>query len=63
MLIINRKTNETVEKMLRRYKRKHRKIKLMRQLRNRKHYTKPSVERRKEIIKAKYSLRKIKDLE
>lgn len=62
MIIINRKEQETIERMLRRYKRKHREIKLMREMRGRKHYIKPSVERRKEIIKAVYSLKKMEQL-
>ena len=63
MLIINRKDNERIDKMLRRYKRKHRSTKLLKQLRNRRHFVKPSVQRRKEIIKAIYSLKKLDALE
>jgi len=62
MIIINRKEDERIDRMLRRYKRKHREVKLMRQLRKRKYYTKPSVERRKEIIKAIYTLKKIDEM-
>jgi len=59
MIIIKRKDGETIDRALRRYKRKHREVKLMKELRRRKNYVKPSVERRKEIIKAVYSLKKL----
>ena len=59
MLIINRKDGETIDKALRRYKRKHREVQQMKELRRRKHYVKPSIKRRTEIIKAVYSLKKL----
>lgn len=43
-----------IEKALKKYKRKFDKLKVMRQLRNRKEFEKPSVKRRNQIIKAKY---------
>ena len=52
MLIIERNDNETIDRVLRRYKRKHRETKLRQELQNRKYFTKPSVKRRKEILKA-----------
>ena len=61
MLIINRKEGDNVEKMLRRYRRKHRSTKLIRELRRRQHFTKPSVKRRFEILKAKYVADKEKE--
>ena len=54
MLIINLKDGEGIDKALKRYKRKHRQVKLMKELRRRKHFTKPSVKRRTEIINAEY---------
>ena len=54
MLIINRKEGESIERLIRKYKRKHRATKIMREVRQRKEYTKPSVKRRKEILKAAY---------
>ena len=63
MIIIKRKDGETIDRALRRYKRKHREIKLMKELRRRKNYVKPSVERRKEIIKAVYSLKKLQAMD
>ena len=62
MIIINRKEDERIDRMLRRYKRKHREVKQMKELRRRKYYIKPSVLRRKEIIKAIYSLKKVEEL-
>lgn len=60
MLIINVKDGESIDRALKRYKRKHRNVGVIKQLRKRKEFTKPSIERRKEILKAKY--RKEKDL-
>ncbi len=54
MLIIEVKDGESIDRALKRYKRKHQSTKLMRQLRRRKHFTKPSVERRTEVLKASY---------
>ena len=54
MLIIERKDGESIDRMLKRYKRKHRKVKLRNELRNRKHFTKKSVLRRTEIKDAVY---------
>jgi len=61
MLIINVKDGETIDKALRRYKRKHRSTKLMQELRRRKEYVKPSVKRRNEVIKAVYSKKKLNE--
>lgn len=58
MLIIERRDNETIDQALRRYKRKHRNVKLRQELRDRQHYTKPSVKRRNEILSASYRLKK-----
>ena len=62
MLIIERKEGEIIDRTLKRYKRKHRDTKLRRELRNRKEYTKPSVRRRNEILKAIYSKKKLESL-
>jgi small subunit ribosomal protein S21 len=58
MIIIDRKDEENVDRMIRRYRRKHRDTQLLRQLRSRKEFTKPSVKRRKEILKAIYKREK-----
>lgn len=58
MLVINIKDGESIDKALRRYKNKHKKVQLTKELRKRKHFTKPSVERRVEILKAEYKAEK-----
>lgn len=58
MLIIDVKDGESIDRALKRYKRKHQRTGLMKEIRNRKEFTKPSVERRKEILNAKYRLEK-----
>ena len=55
MLIIERRDEESIDRMLKRYKRKHRDTQVIKQLRARKHFVKPSVRRRNEILKARYS--------
>ncbi|TXB69414.1 30S ribosomal protein S21 [Phaeodactylibacter luteus] len=60
MLIIEVKNGENIDRALKRYKRKHRKVGVLQELRSRKHFTKPSVERRKEVMKAAYKLQKQK---
>ncbi|MEO1263727.1 MAG: 30S ribosomal protein S21 [Bacteroidota bacterium] len=62
MIIIERKTGETIDKALRRYRRKHRDTKLRRELRARKQFVKPSVKRRHEILKAAYKERKQREM-
>ena len=54
MLIIEIKEGEPIEKALKRYKKKYEKAGVLRQLRKRKNFTKPSVLRREEIKKAAY---------
>lgn len=54
MLIINVKEGESIERALKKYKKKYDRTKVIRELRSRQQFTKPSVERRAEIIKAKY---------
>lgn len=58
MLIINIKDDETIDRALKRYKRKFQSVGLVKELRRRKHFVKPSVERRNEIISASYRLEK-----
>jgi len=58
MIIIEVKEGESIDRALRRYKRKHRNVKLRRELMDRKYYTKPSVERRNEVLNAAYRLKK-----
>ena len=58
MLIIEVKSSEGIERALRRYRRKHRDTKLRNELRERKQFTKPSVKRRHEVLKAIYKQKK-----
>ena len=54
MLKIIIKEGESIDRALKRYKRKHRNIKVMQNLREGQFFTKPSVKRRREIQKASY---------
>lgn len=54
MLQIQVKEGESIERALKRYKKKFDRTKVLRDLRSRKQYTKPSVVRRQQIIKATY---------
>lgn len=54
MLIIDVKENETIDKALRRYKKKFERAGTLKEIRRRKHFTKPSVQRRAEVLKAIY---------
>lgn len=54
MLIINIKDEESIDRALKRYKRKFQKTGLLKEIRNRKNFTKPSVERRNQILNAVY---------
>ncbi|MEE9437805.1 MAG: 30S ribosomal protein S21 [Saprospiraceae bacterium] len=58
MIIIHVKDEESIDRALKRYKRKHRDVGTIKQLRKRKHYLKPSVVRRGEVLSAAYRLKK-----
>lgn len=62
MLIITIKEGENIDRALKRYKRKHRNVQLMKNIRENKHFTKKSVKRRAEIKKAAY-IQKLRDQE
>jgi small subunit ribosomal protein S21 len=57
MLIIDSKDCENIDKALKKYKKKFEKAKILVQLRERQSYTKPSVKRRGEVLKAIYKLK------
>lgn len=57
MLIINIKENESIDKALKRFKKKFEKTGVLRQLRSRTAFQKPSIKRRTEVIKASYKER------
>ncbi len=54
MLIIDSKDCENIDKALKKYKKKFERAKILIQLRERQAYTKPSVKRRSEVLKAVY---------
>lgn len=63
MLVISVKEGESIDRALKRYKRKYDRTGVMKQVRARKQFIKPSVERRKEVIKAAYIQKKRQDEE
>lgn len=54
MIIIPVKEGENIDRALKKFKKKFEKTGTMRQLRARQHFTKKSVKRREEILKAEY---------
>jgi len=54
MIIVQLKDNETIDKALKRFKKKFEKTGVLRQLRSRQAFTKPSVARRNEVLRAAY---------
>lgn len=56
MLIIDSKDCENIDKALKKYKKKFEKAKILLQLRERQSFTKPSIRRRTQVLKAVYKL-------
>ena len=54
MLIINVKENESIDKALKRFKKKFEKTGVLKELRSRTAFEKPSVKRRQEVLGAAY---------
>ncbi len=54
MLVVSVKEGESIERALKRYKRKFDRTGTMRSIRGRKQFVKPSIVRRKEVLKAEY---------
>jgi small subunit ribosomal protein S21 len=54
MIVVNIKENESIDKALKRFKKKFEKTGVLKELRARTSYEKPSVRRRNEIIRAAY---------
>ncbi len=63
MLIINIKENESIDKALKRFKKKFEKTGVVKELRKRMAFEKPSVERRTEVIRATYKQKMYGNLE
>ena len=57
MLIIPVKEGENIERAIKKYKKKYEKTKVMRELRARREFTKPSITNRQANIKAAYKQR------
>ena len=57
MLIIPIKEGEDIERALKKYKKKYEKTNVMKQLRGRKEFEKPSITRRQQVIRAAYKQR------
>ena len=54
MLIINVKEEESIDRALKRYKRKAQRTRLIKEIRRRQEFIKPSVRRRNELLNATY---------
>jgi small subunit ribosomal protein S21 len=54
MLIIDSKDCENIDKALKKYKKKFEKSKVLLELRDRQSFTKPSIRRRTQVLKAVY---------
>lgn len=62
MIVINVKENESIDKALKRFKKKFERTGILKEVRSRMAYEKDSVSRRNEIIHAKYK-QKLRDQE
>ncbi|MCB0700397.1 MAG: 30S ribosomal protein S21 [Chitinophagales bacterium] len=54
MLIIDSKDCENIDKALKKYKKKYEKSRVLNQLRDRQAFTKPSIKKRTQVLKAIY---------
>ena len=63
MIIVDVRDNESIERALKKYKIKYNRAGIMRELRDRQQYTKPSVRRRNEKLKAIYRQQKHVEIE
>jgi small subunit ribosomal protein S21 len=54
MIIVNTKDFKSIDQALKQYKNKHNKLGIVKELRDRQEYTKPSVEKRGKKLKAIY---------
>lgn len=61
MIIVPVKEGENIDRALKRFKRKFEKTGVIKELRNRQAFTKPSMVRRKQMIHAKY-VQKLQDM-
>ena len=54
MLIIDTRDSDTIDRALKKYKKKFEKSGVLREIRSRREYRKPSVQKRTTLLKAKY---------
>lgn len=54
MIVVNVKENESIDRALKRFKKKFEKTGVLKELRSRTSYQKPSVRRRNEVLRAAY---------
>lgn len=54
MIIVNTREFKSIEQALKHYKQKHNKIGIVKELRERQEYIKPSVKQRDKLLKARY---------
>ena len=54
MIIVNIKENESIDKALKRFKKKFEKTGVLKEIRSRSYFEKPSVRRRNEVLRAAY---------
>ncbi|TNE82134.1 MAG: 30S ribosomal protein S21 [Bacteroidetes bacterium] len=57
MIIVNVKENESLEKALKKFKKKFEKTGVLKELRERQAFTKPSIKKRHQLIRASYKQR------
>jgi small subunit ribosomal protein S21 len=62
MIIVDVQKCKSIDQALKQYKSKHNKLGIVKELRARQEYVKPSVKRREEVLNAVYKERKYKDL-
>jgi small subunit ribosomal protein S21 len=58
MIVISIKEGESIDRALKRYKRKYDRIGIVRKLRSKQQFTKPSIIRREQVLKAAYIQKK-----
>lgn len=54
MIVVKVNEDDTIERAIKKYKRKFEKVGILKEIRARKEYVKPSVKRRQQLLKAKY---------
>jgi small subunit ribosomal protein S21 len=54
MIVIQVKEHEPIERAIKRFKKRVDQVKILKELKNRRYYTKPSLKRKEEKLKARY---------